>query len=96
VTLVGALAATVHVPGPSSGTTTAPERAVSCPLSAPLFAFSAEALATELTFDSVTFEESASDSPLVLLVVGLVAGLVRLVRVRALVDALGVVVEFVR
>jgi hypothetical protein len=70
---------------------------VSCPLSAPLFAFSADALATELTFDPVTFEESASDGPLVfvLVVVGVVTGFVRLDRGRALVVVFGVVVEVV-
>jgi hypothetical protein len=94
VTLVGALAATAHVPGPSSGTTATSKRAVSCPLSAPLFAFSAGALATELAFDPVSLKESASDGPLVL--VGVVTGLVRLAGGRVLVGAFDLIVVVVR
>jgi hypothetical protein len=72
VTSTGALAAIVQVPGPSIGMTTTSKRALSCPLSAPLPAFSALALAIELALESVSFEEPTPRCPLVDGVVGVV------------------------
>jgi hypothetical protein len=67
--LVGALAVTIHAPGPSSGTTATSWGAERCPLSTPLATFSAEALATELALEPIALEEPTPDCPLVLVVV---------------------------
>jgi hypothetical protein len=81
VTLIGALAAAVQVPGPSSGITATSTRALSCPLSSPFATFSALALAIELALESVTLEESAPRCPLVVGAVGTVRRLVALATV---------------
>ncbi len=57
VTFTGALEATSHVPGPSSGSSATSKAGLSLPFSAPLEAFSAEALAMGPTLEAVLLEE---------------------------------------
>jgi hypothetical protein len=57
VKVVGALVATFHVPGPTSGTSATAKDGVSWPVSTPLDALSAGAFATDLTFEAVPLEE---------------------------------------
>ena len=66
VAVIGALVSSDHVPGPSSGTSTASAEPVSCPLSTPFATVSSGAFAIEPPLDAVELFEPAPERSLVL------------------------------
>ncbi len=68
VAVTGALVLSDHVPGPTRGTTTASAELVSRPLSTPLAALSAVALAIEASLEPVPLLEPAPERPLVVVI----------------------------